>query len=107
MAQEWLRMLSNDLIAEGCSLQEQHQNETAFPISVAVRVLTILRGRITVLGGDFYRLTEGRFQPTYRNWYISTADLGDDPLGERSVDRALEEVSKRCSTGLYVVLVCK
>lgn len=106
---EWFSRLPQELQDLAHSLVEQHQNEYAFPVETALKVLPTLRDMgVSVLGGDFYARDEaGKLVPTYQNWDINDSGLSHDELIAKSCEMAIAEVSKPSRRDRYVVIVCK
>jgi len=85
----------------GRSLNENGLCEAALPVSEANIALKLFRQqRWRVLGGDVYRLTdEGRFEPTYENWFYEGKDV------EESVIAARDFIDGLAGRAVYIVFV--
>lgn len=93
MSSEKCQELFPDLLEKSWSLAHLGIAEYAWEKTEIMKILGICRERkIPVLGGDVYKIRNGKAEVTYDNWFIN--DDGTSDHAERSIDAAVSYIKE-------------
>lgn len=85
--------LPPDILGRGYSLAHLGIGEMAWKRDEIVSIIQILRkNNIPVLGGDVYKILNGKIEITYDNWYMN--DDGNSDFAERSLNKVVSYIEE-------------
>ncbi|MDE6761315.1 MAG: hypothetical protein K2J90_11645 [Lachnospiraceae bacterium] len=93
MINEKYKILPYDVVEAGLNLEYIGRFEYAWKKDEIIIILKILGEKgIPVLGGDIYKIIDGRVESTYDSWFINNDGASD--FVERSLDKAISYIEK-------------
>ena len=104
---EKYRIIPNDVINLGISLEKLGVNGLAWKKDEVKKIVEILRRKkIPVLGGDVYKIVNNKIQSTYDSWFLNNNGKLDfvDKSFKKTISYIEEYESVNCGDNIYVLV---